>query len=123
MRLHLYCCVVLSQLLYLLLQCVEILRGEELTQSDVKTVAEFLDCQDFRVCASSVQNVLDGRWGKGADGSKLIDRDVPLRTKLQDSILDSCNRVHMIAALSSVSISNAACKSRLSMLLFRLYIA
>ena len=69
-------------LLDLLLQRVEIRRGEELTQSDVQPVTEFLDRQDLRVCAPAIENVLDRRWGKGANGSKLIDRDVSLCTKL-----------------------------------------
>ena len=69
-------------LLNLLLQRVEIRRGEELAQGDVQTVTELFDCQDLRICASAVKNVLYRRWRKGTNGSKLIDRDISLCTKL-----------------------------------------
>ena len=82
MRLHLYCCVVLSQLLYLLLQSVEIRRGEELAQRDVQTVAELLDRDDRKIPSGIVHHTIPCGWRHTGAGCQLVRFDASYLAKL-----------------------------------------
>ena len=69
-------------LLYLLLQRVEIWRGEELAQSDVQTVAELFDRYDRKIPSGIVHHAVHRGGRHAGTGRQLVRLDAALLAKL-----------------------------------------
>ena len=80
----------------LLFQFIKLRRGEKLAQSDAQSIANHLDCNQLRILALPVKNVLDARRRQSRDGSQLVDGDLMFTAQCQNTISDRSNSIHAL---------------------------
>ena len=77
---------VLSVLLYFLFKPVKLWRAEELPESDVQPITDFLHSRDFGAFAFFTQNTIYGRFVQATSHGQCIGRQSLFRTKLRHEV-------------------------------------